>query len=55
MVCFFVSGDTSMPQDPVDLGCDAMGKASLRPSADPPYETLPWAHLQVCHPLNHGL
>jgi hypothetical protein len=44
-----------MPWDPVDLGCDAVGKESLCPSVDLPCKSLPWARLQVCRSPNCGL
>jgi len=30
-------------QNPVDLGCDAVGELTLCPSVDPPRQSLPWA------------
>jgi hypothetical protein len=42
-VCFLVSGDAGVSRDPVNLGCDAVGEETPRPSVDPPSQLLPWA------------
>jgi len=54
-VRFLVSGDAGVSRDPVDLGCDAVGEETPRPSVDPPRQSLPWARLQVCRSSNCAL
>jgi len=47
--------DAGVPWDTVDLGCDAVGKQTQRPSFQPPCQLLPWARLHVGRLSDWGL